>query len=324
MLLGDYEQGWPEYEWRWTQPGFTRRQFTQPAWDGSDLAGRSILLYAEQGLGDTLHFIRYAPLVSQRGGKVIVECQPALVRLLKGVEGIDKLIAESSPLPPFDVQAAMFSLPAIFHTTVGTIPATVPYLHADPKLIDKWRHELNSRSRQPGGTVATTRSGPARQAGPTGAFKVGIAWQGSPTYGYDNLRSIPLEKFARLTQIEGVQLISLQKGPGSEQLGAVQGRFPVMDLGKQLDETSGPFMDTAAVMKNLDLVICSDTAVPHLAGALGVPVWVALPYVPDWRWLLECEDSPWYPTMRLFRQTQDGKWDDVFERIAAALKKKLI
>jgi tetratricopeptide (TPR) repeat protein len=324
LLLGDYEQGWPEYEWRWTQPGFTRRQFTEPTWDGSNLAGRTILLYAEQGLGDTLHFIRYAPLVSQRGGKVIVECQPALVCLLKSVQGIDQLIAEGTPLPPFDVQAAMFSLPAIFHTTIGNIPATVPYLHADDKLIEKWGVEINSRSRLTGGTDATTCSGPARQAGPTGDFKVGIAWQGSPTYGYDSQRSIPLAKFAPLAQIQGVQLISLQKGPGTEQLGALKEQIPVLDLGKELDESSGAFMDTAAVMKNLDLVICSDTAVPHLAGALGVPVWVALPHVPDWRWLLEREDSPWYATMRLFRQKQSGEWDDVFVRIAEELKKKLI
>jgi tetratricopeptide (TPR) repeat protein len=302
LLLGNYEQGWPDYEWRWTQPGFTRRFNDIPLWDGSELHGKAILLYAEQGFGDTIQFIRYAALVKERGGKVIVECQPPLVRLLTGMPGIDELFAEGSPLPAFDVRAPLFSLPAIFRTTVNTVPARVPYLQADSQLIEQWRKEL--------------------EASDTGrCLKVGIAWQGTPAFRYDRQRSIPLANFEGLAHIEGVKLISLQKGPGTEQLRSMPRPFPIVDFADRLDETAGPFMDTAAIIKNLDLVISSDTAIPHLAGALGVPVWVALPLVPDWRWLLQREDCPWYPTMRLFRQTKYGQWDDVFERIATELRK---
>jgi len=318
LLRGNFEQGWQEYEWRrWTLPEFTTRPFSQPLWDGSALSGRTILLVAEQGLGDTLQSIRYAPLVKQRGGTVIVECLPPLLRLLAGFPGIDRLVARGSPLPAFDVQAPLLSLPRIFHTALATIPRAVPYLRANPQLVEHWRKSPKSEVRSP-------KSNPSLRTSDFGLrtsdFLVGLAWQGSPTYRYDRQRSIPLAHFARLAKAEGVQLISLQKGPGTEQLGALAGQLPVLDLGSRLDEGSGAFMDTAAIMMNLDLVISSDTAIPHLAGALGVPAWVALPLVPNWRWLLEREDSPWYPTMRLFRQTRQGQWEDVFERMAEELK----
>jgi Flp pilus assembly protein TadD len=304
LLSGDYERGWPAYEWRWTQPDFVRRHESHALWDGSDLSGRTILLHAEQGLGDTLEFIRYAALVKQRGGRVILECPPALRPLLSCVSGIDELVAQGSPLPAFDVQAPLVSLPAIFRTSLDTIPATVPYLQADSVLVQLWRQELNA-SRQ----VGTSKP----------QFLVGIAWQGSPSYRADYLRSIPLAQFAPLADVEGVQIISLQKGPATEQL-LTQGKFFVLNLGSRLDEAHGAFMDTAAIMRNVDLVISSDSAVAHLAGALGVPVWVALPLVADWRWLLQRDDSPWYPSMRLFRQTRHGHWDDVFQRLAEELK----
>jgi len=313
LLLGDFQRGWPEYEWRWTQPNFVRRHFSQPLWDGSALDGRTILLHAEQGLGDTLQFIRYVPLVRQRGGKVFVECQPSLLRLLANLPGVDHLLARGCPLPGFDVHAPLGSLPGILGTELATIPATVPYLHADSALVEHWKSrksEVGSRKSEHLHLTSDIRHR-------TSDFLVGIAWQGNPAYGHDRQRSIPLTHFARLARVEGIQLISLQKGPGTEQL---PGQFPVLDLGNGLDEASGPFMDTAAVVMNLDLVISSDTAVPHLAGALGVPVWVALPLVPDWRWLLEREDNPWYPTMRLFRQTRYGEWDDVFERLTREVK----
>jgi tetratricopeptide (TPR) repeat protein len=298
LLRGDFARGWPEYEWRWTQPGFTPRPFPQPLWDGGPLAGRAVLLWAEQGLGDTLHFVRYAALAKARGGRVIVECQPALRRLLAGAAGVDQLVAQGEPLPPFDVQAPLLSLPGIFGTAADTIPANVPYLQAKPERVEHWRREL---------------------AG-LGGLKVGIAWQGNPAFRGDRQRSVPLAHFAPLAAVEGVRLLGLQKGPGQEQLAGLAGRFPVLDLGPELDAAAGPFVDTAAVMKNLDLVISSDTAVPHLAGALGVPVWVALPSVPDWRWLLGREDCPWYPTMRLFRQARPDDWGEVFARLAAELK----
>ena len=258
VSLGDFEQGWPELEWRWQQPGIIRRDFRQPRWDGSNLNGKTILLFAEQGFGDTFQFIRYAPLVKNRGGRVIVECQPSLVRVLANVPGVDRVVAAASPLPPFDVQAPLFSLPGIFHTTLDSIPTAVPYLQPEADLVEKWRQVLGKENG-------------------VSAFRVGIAWQGSPTYRYDRQRSISLRHFAPLAKVAGVQLISLQKGPGTTQLaaffaeshGPVSGsdRAPVLDLASQLDEATGAFVDTAAVMKSLDLVVCSDSAVAHLAGA---------------------------------------------------------
>ena len=304
LLLGDFEQGWQEYEWRWTQPNFTRRSFPQPRWDGSDLNGKTLFLHVEQGFGDVFQFIRYLSGRNGRlaGAKVIVECHPQLQRVLKGARGIDQLVPLGSPLPAFDVWAPLVSLPGIFRTTVETVPATVPYLHADAELLEHWRQHLQS----------------FKDLGRF--FKVGTAWQGNPTYRADKQRSIPLAQFTPLAQVQGVRLVSLQKGQGTDQLAGIAGRFLVVDLGDRLDSTTGAFMDTAAVMKNLDLVITSDTAVAHLAGALGVKVWVPLPLVPDWRWLLEREDCPWYPTMRLFRQTRYGQWEDVFERMTKELQ----
>ena len=300
LTLGKLEEGWREYEWRWTQANFTRRNFPQPMWDGSPLNGRTILLYHEQGLGDMIQFIRYAPLVKQRGGTVIVEVHPPLMKLFAGLPGIDRLVPAGSPLPLFHVQTPLLSVPYILGTTLDNVPAEVPYLRADSTLVAHWRQQLE----------------------PIKGFKVGITWQGNPDCPGDRQRSVPLTHFVALAQVEGVQLISLQKGAGLKQLQALAGRFPVHDFGSRLDETSGAFMDTAAVMMNLDLVISSDTSVPHLAGALGVPVWMALTLLPNCRWLLERTDCPWYPTMRLFRQKRLGDWDDVFNRIATELEKQ--
>jgi tetratricopeptide (TPR) repeat protein len=299
LLQGEFEKGWPEYEMRWKLPQSSRRRFAQPLWDGSALDGRAILLHTEQGLGDTLQFIRYARLVKQLGGHVVVECQPPLVPLLTTVAGIDLLVPRGAPLPNFDVHTPLLSLPNIFKTTIGTIPNEVPYLYANDKLVERWHGGLNASGQ---------------------AFAVGIAWQGNPAFRGDNRRSMPLASFAPLARVPGIRLISLQKGPGTTQLTALGMHFPVLNLGTEVDQNAGAFMDTAAIMKHLDLVVCSDSAIAHLAGGLGVPVWVALSLVPDWRWLLEREDSPWYPTMRLFRQTQLEQWNDVFDRIAAELE----
>ena len=298
LLLGDYQRGWPAYEWRWTQPTFVRRHGHRPLWDSSPFPGRALLLHAEQGLGDTLLFIRYVSHVSRQrrlGSTIIVECQPALCRLLSNFPGVDQLVATgAAQLPPFGFQAPLASLPHILGISPAATSVTVPYLHADAKLVEQWKCKLRSLR----------------------GFKVGIAWQGNPSYGYDRQRSMALTHFAKLAKLEGIHLISLQRGPGTEQLSSFAAAIHVVDF----DEASGPFMDTAAIMINIDLVISSDSAVAHLAGALGVPVWVALPAVPDWRWLLKRDDSPWYPTMRLFRQTRAGNWDDVFERIVGELK----
>jgi tetratricopeptide (TPR) repeat protein len=301
LLRGHFEEGWSKYEWRWRLGAASLGRFQQPVWDGSSLTGRTILLHAEQGFGDTLQFIRYAAVVKQYGGNVIVECQPRLVPLLRNCPGIDQLLAEGSELPAFDVHAPLLSLPRILGTSLATVPADIPYILPAAELQSKWQHELSGF---PG-------------------FKIGIAWQGNPRYRRDRQRSFPLIHFARLARIERVRLISLQKPVGTEQLQACADAFRVIDLGSRLDETSGAFMDTAAVMKNLGLVITSDTVIAHLAGALGVPVWLAASFVPDWRWLLKRQDSPWYPTMRLFRQRAPGDWDGVFDRMAEALSKRL-
>lgn len=302
LTLGKFEKGWAEYEWRWKTRDFVDRNFVQPCWDGGRLDGKTILLHAEQGLGDTLQFVRYASLVKQRGGKVVVECQPALMRILARMPGIDQLVAAGASLPAFDVHAPLLSLPFITQVWPGPessqAPAgAVPYIFADPDLEDKWRKELSKIT----------------------GFKVGINWQGNPDHKKDRYRSFPLLQLAPLARTAGVRLISLQKGHGLDQLKQVGAELGVMDLGSRLDEAAGPFMDTAAIMKNVDLVVTSDTATAHLAGALGVPVWVALPFAADWRWQTGREDSPWYPTMRLFQQTRPGDWDGVFAAMAETL-----
>ena len=300
LLTGDFEHGWVEHEWRWKTDTFTPRPFHQPLWDGRPLNGKTILIHAEQGLGDTLQFIRYALPVKGLRGEVIVECQRPLVPLLRSCRGIDRLVARGDDLPAFDVHAPLLSLPGIFKTTLDTVPAEVPYVFAEDELIRRWRARL----------------------GLFDGVKIGINWQGSPQYPGDRYRSFPLACLAGLAGLPGVRLISLQKGPGTEQLGELGGRFPVVDLGSELDETSGPFMDTAAVMKSLDLVIACDTAIAHLAGALGAPLWLSLPMVGDWRWMIDRADSPWYPTARLFRQSRQGDWAGVFDDIKAALRER--
>ncbi|HWY88892.1 MAG TPA: tetratricopeptide repeat protein [Gemmataceae bacterium] len=297
LLEGDFEGGWPDYEHRWTQPGFVARHLDRPLWDGSALEGKTILLHAEQGLGDTIQFLRYAALVKRRGGTVLFECQPSLVPLCTGIAGIDHLLAAGAAPPPYDVQAPLLSLPRIFGTTSTTIPTAVPYLRADPGLVAYWKQYLT----------------------PLGGCKIGIAWQGSLAHKGDRFRSFRLKHLESLAEVEGVRLVSLQKGPGTDQL---RGQFPILDLSERLD-VAGAFLDTAAIMMNLDLVITVDSAVAHLAGALAVPVWVALSSAADWRWLLERAGSPWYPTMRLFRQQRIGEWHEVFERITMELCARL-
>jgi predicted O-linked N-acetylglucosamine transferase (SPINDLY family) len=297
LLLGDLAQGWAEQEWRWRCKNTLSPNLAIPPWDGAPLAGRTILLWSEQGLGDTLQFIRYAPQVKDRGGRVVVACQPGLTRLLATCPGVDEVVARTGAVTVrADLHAPLLSLPRLLGTTLATIPAPIPYLASDPALVEHWRAEL-----------ASFRE-----------FKIGIVWQGNPSYAGDRQRSIPLSCFEPMARLPGVRLFSLQKGYGSEQLR--QAAFPVTDLGPRLDETAGAFMDTAAVLQCVDLVVTSDTAVLHLAGALGARVWAALPYAPDWRWLLDRDDSPWYPTARLFRQTTPGDWAGVFQRIADAVR----
>lgn len=300
LLKGDFERGWPLYEWRWEDPRLaaSRRRWQQPQWTGqSSLAGKTVLLHAEQGLGDTLQFCRYAALVQQLGAQVLLEVQPPLVPLLRGLAGVDHLFGKGDDLPPFDFHCPLLSLPLAFGTARDAVPSAIPYLDAQPDRVHRWEHQIGS----------------------TG-FRIGINWQGNAASKIDVGRSIPLTKFTPLLGIPGVRLISLQKGAGQAQLRPWESDLAVETLGPPFDD-DGAFLDTAAVMMNCHLVITSDTAVAHLAGALGVPVWVALKHVPDWRWMLDREDSPWYPTMRLFRQTKRGDWDGVFEAIAAAVQR---
>jgi tetratricopeptide (TPR) repeat protein/glycosyltransferase involved in cell wall biosynthesis len=305
LLSGDFARGFAEYEWRWQQDHWTPRAFTQPAWDGSDLQGKTILLYAEQGFGDTLQFIRYATLVHQRGGRVIVECQAALMRLLSQIPAIAQLIPQDSPLPDFDTHASLMSLPRILGTTVETVSAEVPYLKAEGAAKAEGEAVKDEAVK---GEERTSISEPA-------ALNIGIVWAGNPNHKNDRFRSCSLEQFRPLFTIPTVGFYSLQKGDPANQL---QAEFPVQDWGAQLED----FVDTAAAIAQLDLVITVDTAVAHLAGAMGKPVWVLLAFAPDWRWLQNREDTPWYPTMRLFRQTQPGDWQPVFGRVADALREK--
>jgi hypothetical protein len=296
LLKGDFAQGWAEYEWRWQSKDFRspRRDFPQPQWRGEDPSGRTILLHAEQGFGDTIQFIRYAPLLAGRGARVIVECQPELQRLLGGVEGIQHLTARGEPLPPFDLHTPLLSLPLAWGTRVKTIPGNVPYIKPDPALVGAWRGRLAGDS----------------------ALKVGLVWAGSPIRKDDRYRSLPLSSLAPLAGVKGVSFYSLQKGKATEQ---AQNPPPGMNLIDMTEEIKD-FADTAALISHLDLVITVDTAVAHLAGAMAKRVWTMLEFVPAWRWLLNREDSPWYPTMRLFRQPAIRDWATVIRRVAGELQ----
>jgi tetratricopeptide (TPR) repeat protein len=268
LQMGDYARGWPEYEWRWRRRRTVPRRFAQPRWDGSPLDGRTILLYSEQGLGDTLQFVRYAPLVKERGGTVVLQCPGMLQPLLSSCPGIDRVVAEETAPPAFDVQIPLMSLPAVFGTTVATVPARVPYLAADPALIERWGTELR---RYPG-------------------YKIGLAWQGNPNHRWDRHRSVPLGRASPLAGLGGVHLISLQQVHGLDQLDDCGG-LPIVRFGDDLDEDAGAFMGVAAIMAHLDLVITVDSALAHLAGALGIRTWTVLAAIADWRWMIDREDT---------------------------------
>lgn len=293
LMLGQFAEGFAEYEWRFRSRDYPPLPLRWPVWNGEPLAGRTIVLVGEQGLGDTIQFVRYASLVKAQGARVILQCSAALHPLLARTPGVDAWI-DSKTAAEADFCVPLLSLPYRLRTTLATISAEVPYVFADPQRVERWKARLAER---PG-------------------FKIGIIWQGNPRAPGDAQRSIPLRYFAPLANLPGVQLVSLQKGFGAEQLAALPERAAIWDFGDELDAAGGAFMDTAALMQSLDLVITSDTAPAHLAGALGGAVWVALQTVPDWRWLLERADCPWYPTMRLFRQKAAGDWGEVFERIA--------
>ena len=310
LCCGDFERGWPEHEWRLKCRPHPGARINRTFWNGDDFRGRTILLHAEQGYGDTLQFIRFAPMVKRRGGRVLVLCQTRLLRLIARCPGVDLAFEGSSYVPDCDVHAPLMSLPAIFGTTLATLPAEVPYLSVDSVFVEHWR------------SVLTDALAPTGQAVPPAArpFLIGIAWQGSPANRADHWRSFPMAQYAPLAEVPGVRLISLQIDHGLDQIPALGGRFPIVE---RPGRRPRDFLDTAAIMTQLDLVISPCTAVAHLAGGLGVRVWLALCSAGDWRWHVGREDSPWYPTMRVFRQTTFGHWEDVFHQMAETLRREL-
>ncbi|MGH6802997.1 MAG: tetratricopeptide repeat protein [Methyloceanibacter sp.] len=298
LTLGDLAAGWQEYEWRWKTKSFasSKRAFRQPLWLGREpLAGKTILLYAEQGFGDTIQFMRYVPLVARKGARVLLAVTPSLAPLVEGLEGIAKVTTQLLPREHFDLQCPLLSLPLAFGTTLETIPAEVPYLHASANKIEHWHRRLGASTRP----------------------RVGIVWSGRLTHKNDHNRSIPLSALIPLTEA-GVELVSLQKEVRREDQAFLLQPQEIEHFGDELKD----FSDSAALVSLMDLVISVDTAAAHLAGALGKPVWILLPFRPDWRWLLDREDSPWYPTARLFRQPDIGDWDSVIRRVVEELREQ--
>ena len=301
LLQGRFEEGWREYRWRWRVGDLHRPGVRAPLWDGSDVSGKMFLLSVEQGLGDTINFVRFARFLRERGAKTIVHCQAPLVALLQQSPELGPMYPNSLQFEsPLHAHCSLLDVADILNIDERTIPSYPSYLRPSQQLTHYWASRF---PRQPD------------------RLRVGIAWQGNPDHQADMFRSVPLSQFEALADVPGVELISLQSGFGVEQLATWRGTQPVSRLEADVDKTSGAFMDTAAIMQQLDLVITSDTAIAHLGGALGVPTWIALNYIPDWRWLLSRTDSPWYPSVRLFRQTALGDWPSVFREIRTALER---
>ena len=293
LLLGDFARGWAGYEWRWQQDQVARfkRDYSQPLWRGTEsVSGKTMLLYAEQGLGDMLQFCRYASRVAGLGATVVLEAPPALQSVLSGLQGVAQVVAQGNALPAFDIHCPVTSLPLAFNTTADTIPRDVPYLAADAARVALWQTKLGAKTKP----------------------RVGLAWSGNVLP--DPNRSMTLaDALALLT--DGVEIISLQKEIRAADAALLAARTDIRHYGDDLKD----FADTAALIACVDLVISIDTSVAHLAGALGKPLWVMLPYNPDWRWMVDREDCLWYPSARLFRQTTIGDWREVLQRVRAAL-----
>jgi tetratricopeptide (TPR) repeat protein len=298
LLKGNLPAAWPEYEWRWKLAEYSwlkalHGEFAQPRWTGEALHGKTVLIYAEQGLGDTLQFVRFLPAIAERGGHVVLAAQAPLVKLCSSLPGVTVMPLDRQKLPQFDVHLPLLSLPYVLGASLDTLPAHIPYLRADPALVERWRLRIG-------------RSG----------LKVGLVWAGNPSQRGDRFRSPRLRAMAPLFAVPGVDFVALQLGAGREDIAANPLPPNVVDLGPEI----GDFADTAAIMASLDLVVTSCTAPLHLAGALGVPVWGAIPFAPHFFWLLDRSDSPWYPTLRLYRQERPGQdWSGVVGHIAADL-----
>jgi tetratricopeptide (TPR) repeat protein len=290
LVEGDFARGWRKYERRWQK----LRQFAAPLWLGGEpLAGRTLLIYPEQGLGDTLQCVRYAALAAARGASVVAEVQPALKSVIVDVDGVAEVVAEGEPLPPHDLRCPMLSLPLAFGTTLATIPNRMPYVAALPERVAKWRALMPE----------------------TGKARVGLVWAGNRGHHNDRNRSIALERLLPVLAVPGIDWTLLQPEVGGPDRAVLDARPDITNLGDALSD----FGDTAAVMTSLDLVVSVDTAAAHLAGAMAKPVWILLPFSPDWRWLLGRRDSPWYPTARLFRQPAPGDWASAIYEVVREL-----
>jgi tetratricopeptide (TPR) repeat protein len=294
LARGDYQRGWQEYRWRWGLPEFTsrRRSFKQPGWDGASVKGTTILLHAEQGFGDTIQMVRFAELVVARGATVILECPRELERLLREVSGVEQVVVRGENLPDFDLHASLMELPRILEIRLETIPAKVRYIVAEPAAVATWRERLPRTDCR---------------------LRVGIVWEGNAFP--DPQRTVPAEALRPLAEVEGVELVSIQKrAPAETERKLLSLTIPAGAI--------NDFCDTAAIVANLDLVISIDTAVAHLAGAMAWPTWTLVPFCADWRWQLDGSDSPWYPTMRLFRQHRRGDWSEAVLELQNALRRE--
>ena len=300
LLTGDFDRGWVHYEWRWMKKSVVplKRNFSQPSWHGDDpIAGKTILLHSEQGLGDAIQFCRYVPLVAARGARVIFEVQKTLQTLMHSLGGIAQIAPKGGSLPAFDLHCPLVSLPLAFGTRLETIPSATAYLSAPVQRVTTWQSRLQGQ-RHP---------------------LIGLVWSGNPGHERDRERSVGLREFLPLLDaLDGeATFVSLQKDVRAADAALLKERADVLDYSNELED----FSDTAALISQLDLVISVDTSVAHLAGALGKPVWILLTYFPDWRWLLGRDDSPWYPTARLLRQDESRTWDGVIARVGKALRK---
>ncbi|WP_186343222.1 glycosyltransferase family 9 protein [Allochromatium palmeri] len=296
LLLGDYAAGWRHYEWRWRRTGAGPQHYAErPLWTGSEsLAGKTILLHAEQGIGDTIQFSRYVPMVAARGARVLLEVYPAVAPLFTRLPGVAEILirGEQDSTATFDYQAPLLTLPLAFGTTMESIPTDSPYLHPHPSRLRQWREILGARTHP----------------------RIGLSWSGNPSHRHDQERSIPLAQLASLLIPDG-EFFSLQRDVRPEDKAVLAEHEELRHFGEQLRD----FSHTAALIAHMDLVISVDTAVAHLAGAMGKPTWVLLPFHPDWRWLLERHDSPWYPSLRVFRQPLRDDWATVLQQVAQAL-----
>ena len=295
LLLGEFDKGWKEYAWRWKWDDFPsqKRKYNQPLWNGKEsLVGKTILLHSEQGLGDAIQFSRYAKMVSDLGARVILEAGKPLLNLFSTLSGVSQLVGKGSAVPSFDFHCPLLSLPLAFKTQIDSIPSSIPYLFSDPEKASRWRIKLGERYKP----------------------RIGLVWSGSTTHKNDQNRSILLAELIKHLPDQYLY-VSLQKEVRYEDEEILISRPDILHFENELTD----FSDTAALCDLMDVIISVDTSVAHLAGALGKEVWILLPYVPDWRWLLDRNDSPWYPTAKLYRQEVIGDWDGVLEKVKSDL-----